>query len=214
MLSQGTQRGALVDVFVTRGATTADAPPATQPGRAMLGRAAREAALAVVGVVALALSAHVIIPLPFTPVPITGQTFAVLLLAAAYGAPRGLASVALYLLAGAAGLPVFAAASGVYTDGYLAGFALAALVVGWLAQRGWDRAFPTAIAAMLAGEIAIDACGLLWLARFVGWGHVVALGLTPFIVGDALKLLAAALLLPAAWFATRRILGREPRADV
>ncbi|HEY7974279.1 MAG TPA: biotin transporter BioY, partial [Ktedonobacterales bacterium] len=99
MLSQGTQRGALVDVFVARGAV---ANSGAWRGRAALAQAGREAALAVIGVVALALSAHVIIPLPFTPVPITGQTFAVLLLAAAYGAPRGLASVALYLLAGAA----------------------------------------------------------------------------------------------------------------
>ncbi|HEY7849776.1 MAG TPA: biotin transporter BioY [Ktedonobacterales bacterium] len=208
MLSQGTQRGALVDVFVARGAV---ANSGARRGRAALAQAGREAALAVIGVVALALSAHVIIPLPFTPVPITGQTFAVLLLAAAYGAPRGLASVALYLLAGAAGLPVFAAVPGVASYGYLVGFALAALVVGWLAQRGWGRSFPTSIAALVAGEVAIYTCGLLWLARFVGWGQVIALGLTPFLIGDALKLLAAALLLPAAWFATRRLLGEESR---
>jgi biotin transport system substrate-specific component len=206
MLSQVNRRGALVDVLVARGAV-ADA----QPGRAALATVAREAALAVVGVVALTLSAYVIIPLPYTPVPITGQTFAVLLLAAAYGARRGLASVALYLLAGAAGLPVFAAVPGIASYGYLAGFALAAVAVGWLAQRGWDRTFPLSIAAMLAGEVAIYLCGLLWLARFVGWGHVIALGLIPFLLGDSLKLLAAALLLPAVWFGTRRILGQEPR---
>lgn len=205
MLSQGYRRGALVDALVARGATS------TQPGQSALMTAAREVGLALLGVAALALSARLIIPLPFTPVPITGQTFAVLLLAAAYGARRGLASVALYLLAGAAGLPVFAAVSGMYTYGYLAGFALAAVVVGWLAQRGWDRTLPTSIAAMLAGEVAIYACGLVWLARFVGWGHVIALGLAPYLVGDTLKLLAAALLLPAAWLGVRRALGQEPR---
>jgi len=203
MLSQGTQRGTLVDVLVAR--RVASGQPAVSAV------VAREGALALVGVVALALSAHIIIPLPFTPVPITGQTFAVLLLAAAYGARRGLASVALYLLAGAAGLPVFAAVPGVASYGYLAGFALAAVVVGWLAERGWGRTLPTSIAAMLVGEVAIYAFGLLWLARFVGWGQVLALGLAPFVVGDAYKLLAAALLLPAAWLAVRRTLGQEPR---
>lgn len=201
MLSQGTQRGTLVDALVTRRTTDGQT--------AVVSRVAREAALALVGVTLLALSAHIIIPLPFSVVPITGQTFAVLLLAAAYGARRGLASVALYLLAGAAGLPVFAAVPGIASYGYLAGFALAAVIVGWLAQRGWDRTLATSIAAMLAGEVAIYACGLLWLARFVGWGQVLAQGLAPFVVGDILKLLAAALLLPAAWLATRHTLGQE-----
>lgn len=205
MLSQGFRRGALVDVVVARGALAG-----ARRGR-LAANVARETALAVAGVVALALSAAVIIPLPFTPVPVTGQTFAVLLLAAAYGARRGLASVALYLIAGAVGLPVFAAVASAASYGYLAGFALAALVVGWLADRGWGRALPTSIAAMLAGEIAIYACALPWLARFVGWNHVIALGLTPFLIGDAYKLAAAALLLPAAWLATRRVIGEEPR---
>lgn len=205
MRSQVNQRGALVDVLVARGSAQ------SQTGQLSLATVAREAALAIVGVVALALSAHIIIPLPFTPVPITGQTFAVLLLAAAYGARRGLASVALYLGAGVAGLPVFAAIPGIATYGYLAGFALAAVVVGWLSERGWDRTLPASIGAMLAGEVAIFACGMLWLSRFVGWGHVIAFGLTPFIIGDTLKLLAAALLAPAAWLATRRLLGQESR---
>ncbi|HET9109525.1 MAG TPA: biotin transporter BioY [Ktedonobacterales bacterium] len=205
MLSQGTRRGALVDVVITRGAIAS-----TQRGQ-RVASVAREAALAVLGVVALAISAHIIIPLPFTPVPVTGQTFAVLLLGAAYGARRGVASVVLYLLAGAAGLPVFAAVAGAASYGYLIGFAVAAFIVGWLADRGWGRGLPTSIAAMLVGEVAIYACALPWLARFVGWNHVIALGLTPFLVGDAYKLVAAALLLPAAWLATRRIIGEEPR---
>lgn len=207
MLSHGSQRGALVDVILARGGSAQLAP-------SPLTLAARETALALVAVVALTLSAQVIIPLPFTPVPITGQTFAVLLIAAAYGARRGLASVALYLLAGVAGLPVFAVVPGIATYGYLAGFALAAVVVGWLADRGWARTLPTSVAAMLAGEVAIYVCGMLWLARFVGWQQVIAFGLTPFLVGDAFKLVAAALVLPAAWYATRRALGEESRADV
>lgn len=201
----GDRRGALVDVIAR---ATGD----TTTGTRSIGmRVAREALLAVVGVALLALSARVIIPLPFTPVPITGQTFAVLLLAAAYGARRGLGTVALYILAGVVGLPVFAAVPGVASYGYLAGFALAAVVTGWLAERGWDRSLPASIGAMLAGEVAIYLCALPWLARFVGWGHVVALGLAPFLIGDMLKLLAAALLLPAAWLGARRILGERAR---
>jgi len=83
--------------------------------------------------------------------------------------------------------------------------------VGWLAERGWDRTLPRSIIAMLAGEAAIYLCGLAWLARFVGWDHVITLGLTPFIPGDTIKLLAAALLLPAAWRGVRALLGREAR---
>ena len=208
MLSHDSRRGALVDVILARGGHSA-----ARMTPSSLALAARETTLAIVGVVSLALSARVIIPLPFTPVPITGQTFAVLLFAAAYGARRGLVSVALYLLAGVAGLPVFAAVPGIATYGYLAGFALAALAVGWLADLGWTRSLGSSVATMLVGEIAIYACGLLWLARFVGWGHVIALGLAPFVIGDALKL-AAALLLPAAWLATRRLLGEDPYAHV
>lgn len=198
------QRGALVDIVTAR--LTGGALP-----RASIARWAGEAALAIVGVTLIALSAHVIIPLPFTPVPVTGQTFAVLLVAAAYGARRGLATVLLYLLAGAAGLPVFASVIGLPLYGYLAGFALATAITGWLAERGWDRTLPRALVAMLAGEIAIYLCGLVWLANFVGWSNVIGMGLTPFLIGDSLKLLAAALLLPTAWYGVRAALGREAR---
>ena len=204
MPSGSAQRGALVDSIFSSlvdGARTRLVPATWL----------REAALAIAGVALLALSARVIIPLPFTPVPVTGQTFAVLLLAAAYGARSGLATVALYILAGIVGLPVFAAIPGAASYGYIAGFALAALVVGWLAEHGWDRTIPRSIVAMLAGEAAIYLCGLVWLTRFVGWGDVIALGLTPFLIGDALKLLAAALLLPATWHAVRATTGQEAR---
>ena len=205
MPSGGAQRGALMDVITSR------ATDGARPRAVTISRLWKEAALALAGVALLALSARVIIPLPFTPVPVTGQTFAVLLIAAAYGARRGLATIALYILAGIAGLPVFAAIPGAASYGYIAGFALAALVVGWLAEHGWDRTLPRSLLAMLAGEAAIFLCGLVWLARFVGWGDVIALGLAPFIVGDALKLLAAALLLPAIWQAVNATLGREAR---
>jgi biotin transport system substrate-specific component len=170
---------------------------------------ARDVTLIASGALLLALCAQITIPLPFTPVPITGQTFAVLVLAAALGWRRGVAAVALYIALGVGGLPVFADISSAAADGYLAGFLLAALVVGWLAERGWDRRPGSAVAAMLAGEIAIYVCGLAWLAGFVGWAHVVAYGLLPFIAGDAIKLLAAALLLPAVWRVSGRHVGNE-----
>lgn len=169
----------------------------------------REVTLVVGGVLFLALAARAQITLPFTPVPVTGQTFAVLLLGAAYGWRRGFTTTLVYVLGGTAGLPFFAAVTGSATFGYLLGFVLAAGVVGWLAEHGWDRTLPRSLAAMLAGEVVIFLCGLTWLAQFTGWSHVVALGLAPFVVGDALKLLAAALVLPAAWWLTERAASRE-----
>ncbi|WIG62059.1 MAG: Substrate-specific component BioY of biotin ECF transporter [Ktedonobacterales bacterium] len=169
------------------------------------GSLARTSALVLGSVALLAIGAHLEIPLK--PVPITGQTFGVLLLAAALGWRRGFAAVALYVALGTAGLPVFAITSTVVTYGYLIGFAAAALVVGWLSERGWDRSLLTSIPAMLAGEVAIYACGLPWLAHFIGWQGAVTFGLTPFLVGDSLKLLAAALALPLAW----RLTGKFAR---
>ena len=167
-------------------------------------RAARDLTLIAAGTLLLALCAQLVIHLPFTPVPVTGQTFGVLLVAAALGWERGLMSVLAYVGLGAAGLPVFADVSSPASYGYLIGFALAALVVGWLAERGLDRHLGTSILAMLAGEVAIYLGGLPWLAHFVGWNNVVALGFVPFIPGDAAKLAAAARLLPAAWSLTGR----------
>lgn len=172
--------------------------------RLVAGRLARDAALVASGVLLLALCAQVILRLPFTPVPITGQTFAVLVVGASLGWKRGISSVLAYIGLGAAGIPVFADVTTAAADGYLIGFALAALVVGWLAERGWDRRPGSSIVAMLAGEVAIYLVGLPWLAHFVGWSNVLAFGLIPFIPGDALKLAAAALALPAAWHITGR----------
>ena len=169
--------------------------------------------LVLAGSALIALGAQLAIPLPFSPVPVTGQTFAVLLVAAALGR-LGLASVIAYLVEGAAGLPVFAGGgSGLVTltgptGGYLVGFALAAAIVGSAAERGWDRHLVTALAAMLLGEVAIYLCGLPWLARFVPAGRVLDLGLFPFIPGDLFKMVLAALALPTAW----RFAGRGEKA--
>ncbi len=184
-------------------------------------------ALAVVGgsLVVAALS-QLSFRLPFTPVPVTGQTLAVLLVGASLGARRGAAALALYLAEGAAGLPVFAQAQGGIahlvgvdpahpTGGYLWGFVVAAAVVGLLAERGWDRAPGSAIGAMLIGEIVILSCGVWWLSLALDvplqadgrtFNDALELGLYPFVVGDLLKVLLAAGILPAAW----RLLGRGP----
>jgi biotin transport system substrate-specific component len=165
---------------------------------------AYDAALVVGGSLVVALAAQVAIRLPFSPVPITGQTLAVLLIGTLLGSRRGAMSLAAYLLEGLMGLPVFAAgASGpAYvcgpTGGYLLGFVAAAFVTGWLAERGWDRGVATTALAMFAGTAAIYAGGLAWLSMFAG-AQTLALGLMPFVAGDALKLAIAAAALPAGW---------------
>ena len=162
------------------------------------------------GSLVVALSARIIVPLPWTPVPITGQTLGVLLVGAALGWRRGAAAVVLYLAEGAAGLPFFAAGAGGVavllgpTAGYLVSFPVAALVTGWLAERGWDRdMFRTAV-AMALGTVVIFAIGVPWLAAFVGWDRVWLAGLMPFLPGALIKIGVAAAALPLAW----RIVGR------
>ncbi len=152
----------------------------------------------------IALMAHVRLPLPFTPVPVTGQTFAVLLVGAALGSRRGALAVLAYLAEGALGLPAFASGAGLAyvfgpTGGYLVGFVAAAWVVGKMAEMGHDRRFATAWLGFLLGEMVLYAFGLAWLSRFVGWQQAIALGLAPFVLADALKAVAAGLLLPAVW---------------
>lgn len=149
--------------------------------------------------VLVALSAQVTIPLPFTPVPITGQTFGVLLTGAVLGSRRGALSLGTYLGIGALGVPVFARSGGPATWGYLAGFVLAAFVVGWLAEWGWDRSYRRSLAAMLVGNVVLYIPGLLWLAQYVGADRAIPLGLLPFIPGDVAKLLLAAAALPTTW---------------
>ena len=170
-----------------------------------LNRHVRDILLIVGGSLCVAGMAQVRIPLPFTPVPITGQTFAVLLVGAVLGSRRGAASLLLYLLQGLLGLPFFAGgASGLAillgpTGGYLIGFVVAAGLVGLLATRGLDRRIPSALLAFLAGEVVIYLFGVAWLSVFLGIPHAIAAGLLPFLLGDAIKLAAAGLILPAAW---------------
>jgi len=173
-------------------------------------RVGLEALLVVGGSLFTALMAQIAIPLPFTPVPITGQTLAVLLVGAVLGARRGALSMLAYLAEGLVGLPVFAGGTaGVGrllgpTGGYLVGFIGAAYVTGWLAERGWDRRPMTAVLAMLAGNGVLYLFGLPWLARFVGPTHVLSMGLFPFIPGDFLKVFLASVLLPGAWKLVRK----------
>jgi len=166
----------------------------------------RDLLLIIAGVLLLAALAQVEIVLPFTPVPITGQTFGVLLIGAALGSRRGAASILAYITAGALGLPFFAGGgSGLRiltgaTAGYLAGFVAAAFAVGWLSERGLERRVRTSIIPFLAGTIIIYACGVVWLSVVVGGlSEAIRLGVLPFLPGDALKLVAASLALPAAW---------------
>jgi biotin transport system substrate-specific component len=172
-----------------------------------------QAVFAVAGAALVAVCSQISIALPFTPVPITGQTFAVLLVGASLGPVTGCAALALYLLAGIAGAPVYAdgahgwsvvtSASG----GYLVGFLLASAVVGFLATRGWDRRFGSATGALLTGNVIVYLVGLPWLAAqlHTNLEKTFEYGLYPFVVGDILKLYVAGALLPAAW----RLVGRK-----
>lgn len=187
--------------------------PDTRP----LARASWATLLVIGGVAFLAATAQVRIPLPGTPVPVTGQTFGVLLLAAAYGSRLGSVTVGSYLLVGLAGAPIFqnggAGTAALYgaTGGYLVGFLAAAWIVGELAEHGWDRKPYLVVAAMIIGNVVIYACGVTHLAGVrlpngaaIGWGRVWAFGVEPFLIGDAIKIALAAGLLPLAWRLKRR----------
>ena len=159
----------------------------------------------------IALSAQVAIPLPFSPVPITGQTFAVLVVAMLLGRWRGTAAILAYLAEGILGLPVFAGGvAGVAkilgpTGGYLVSFLPAAYLVGYLAEKGWDRKVSTTFLAMILGNIIIFSFGALWLAKFVGFNQAFSLGVLPFLAGDVVKIGLATLALPGAW----KLLGEK-----
>jgi biotin transport system substrate-specific component len=176
----------------------------------------RDVVLVTTASVLTGLCAQAEVRLPFTPVPITLQPLAVFLIGAALGSRRGALAMLAYLAEGAAGLPFFAGgAAGPQhlagpTGGYLLGFVPAAFVIGALAERGWDRTPLRAAAAMLCGSVVLFACGLAQLAVFVGASRVLALGLYPFIVGDLLKVAAAAAILPGAWALLTRA-GLTPR---
>ncbi|MBA2579413.1 MAG: biotin transporter BioY [Thermoleophilaceae bacterium] len=167
-----------------------------------------DAVLVLGGAVFVAAAAQIVIPLPFTPVPISAVTFAVLLVGASYGAARGGITLAFYLLLGLLGASVFAPGEteGLArilgpTGGYLLSYPLVAWLTGRLAERRWDRRFRSAALAMLAGSALIYAIGLPWLAVALGTGlrETLALGLLPFIPGDLLKLALAGAALPGAW---------------
>jgi biotin transport system substrate-specific component len=163
---------------------------------------------------AVGLAAQIAVPVPGSPVPITGQTFAVLLAGATLGAARGAAGMFVYLLAGVLGVPWFAAgASGwpAATAGYLIGFVIAAALIGQLAALGGDRRPVHTIGLMAAGNALIYLVGVPWLAFSTGIDLVAALdaGLVPHLLGDVLKTLLAAALLPGAWL----LVNRRPGTD-
>jgi biotin transport system substrate-specific component len=192
-------------------------------------RVDRPAAMAINGASVLfiaaltAAAAQVSVPLPFTAVPFTFQPMVVLLGGLALGARLGAAAQIVYLAAGIAGLPVFAASPTLPpgalrllgpTGGYLLAYPLAAFIVGALAQRGFDRRYVTSVLAMLAGLVVVYACGTMWLAWFaqlggqraaVGLQSALAAGVLPFVAADVIKLLAAAGIMPSLW----RLLGRN-----
>ncbi len=174
---------------------------------------AGQIALVVAGSLLVALLAQVSIPLPFTPVPVTGQTLAVLVVGGALGSRLGGLSLLVYLIEGAVGFPVFAGhAHGMPfgpTGGYLIGFVVMAAMVGWLAERGWDRSLLKSIAAMLIGELMLYAIAVPWLGFYVGFEHAIPMGFIPFVAGDGLKLLLAGSMFPGAW----KLVGSRPSMD-
>lgn len=178
---------------------------------------ARQVVLVVGAALFVALAAQVSIRLPFTPVPVTGQTFAVLLSASLLGSVRGLLSMLLYVAMALVGLPVLAPSAdgshvtgsaifGVPSFGYVIGFVVAAYVVGLVAERGATRTPLRTAGLFVLGNVVIYALGVTWLKLSVGatWATAISLGLTPFLLGDALKIALAAGLLPLAWKGLRK----------
>lgn len=169
----------------------------------------RNIVLAIAGSLLVALAAQINIPM--VPVPMTLQTLAVLAIGAAFGARLGAVTLTLYALEGAVGLPVFAqmkAGAAIITGptgGYIIGFILAAAVVGYLAEQGWSRNFVKMIVASLLGAIVLYVPGLVWLHQFAnGWAQTFEWGITPFIYGDILKAIIAALGFQAAWMGVNK----------
>ncbi|MGP1252877.1 MAG: biotin transporter BioY [Kiloniellales bacterium] len=171
-------------------------------------RLGRDLVLALLGAAILTVSAKV--QLPMYPVPMTLQTYVVMVIAMAYGWQLGAATVGLYLLQGAVGLPVFAAGGGFAyfmgpTGGYLIGFLVATLAMGWLAERGWDRRLWLVVPAVALGTVIIFALGVTWLSVPLGsFERAVEAGLLPFLPGAAVKLVLAAATVPVAWHFVKR----------
>jgi biotin transport system substrate-specific component len=172
------------------------------------------------GVGFIALLAQIAIPVPGSPVPVTGQTLAVLLIGTTYGARLGVLTLATYLLAGVAGAPIFApsgtsANHGIdrligATGGYLVGMLVASLVLGYLADRKADQKFKTSFPALLLGDAIIFTFGLIWLQQTLNlsWSQTIAAGFTPFILGEALKIAITATSLPLVWRRISRTLKK------
>jgi biotin transport system substrate-specific component len=180
-----------------------------------MGSRLRHVALIAVGAVLIYLSARLSIRIPLSDVPITGQTFGVLLVGGALGFRRGLASIGLYVLIGLIGLPFFAEnKSGVAvilgaTGGYIVGFLIAGSIVGRLAELGWDRNIVGALGAMVIGNVVIYLVGVPW---YMAVAHLdlatgISKGLLPFVIGDAIKLILAAGAFPVAWWVVGRRAG-------
>ena len=192
-------RNVLVDMF---GATSGG------------GLRVKQAALVIAGIAFLAIAAKIKVPVPGSPVMMSMGTFAVLTVGAAYGARLGLATILGWMLVGLLGYDVFqnstADLNGIAymtggTGGYLVGYVLAVLALGALARAGWDRTAPRMAGAMLLGNVLIYVPGLIWLGMLYGWDKpILQWGLTPFLLGDAVKLALAALILPAVW----KLVGR------
>ena len=170
-------------------------------------------ALLLGGTVFMSLMAQIAIPVPGSPVPITGQTLGVLLIGTAYGASLGLATIAIYVALGLIGAPIlaqgahgFARLSGP-TGGYLIGMMIAAYVVGLLAERRWDVRLQTSFGQMILGEILVFAPGLIWLKIYTGatWTWTIVAGFTPFIVGEIIKIGLAGVALPSVWAIVGRV---------
>ena len=170
------------------------------------------AVLVVSGVLGLAALAQIAIPVPGSPVPVTGQTLGVLILGTTYGSTLGFTTFAIYLLAGIAGAPVFAnGAHGLdrivgATGGYLIGMLVATLILGQLARFRLDQNFLTALPSMLIGTVITFAFGLVWLQQFTGqsWSWTISAGLTPFLIGEVLKIAIAGTSLPIIWRVVNR----------
>jgi biotin transport system substrate-specific component len=194
--------------------STALVPSLVRPSNRSVALVA-DAVLVAIGVALIAASAQISIDLPHTPVPITGQTFGALLVGGAYGASRGFVTFAAYLVVGGLGYGVFAGHTSGWdvlrfssaTGGYLVGMLVAAGVVGWLADRGWDRKPWRSLPTMLLGNVVIYAFGATWLAHALNVDAQAAwdLGVKDFLIGDALKILLAAGLLPSAWWVVDKI---------
>lgn len=174
----------------------------------------KQAALVAVGILALAVAAKIKAPVPGTPVMISMGTFAVLTIGAAYGPKLGLTTIIAYMLIGMLGFDIFQSSTadlnGISymmgsTGGYLVGYVLAVLALGVLARAGWDRSAPKMAGAMLVGNVLIYVPGLIWLGMLYGWDKpILEWGLTPFLLGDGIKLALAAVILPLAW----KLVGR------